>query len=165
MFSGAGRAGALRKHIEFMFPVAQVPKANKITRANNRAVTRLFARFIIEARSRIWRMCIHSEKKSKWMCGFAWKIKGNSGRLLLGKFASNEISPPVFPHHLKFWLKYIAYAILVTNTTPVHDTAGCNFIIWKQEVEVGYAGSDCFIYVYFLSAFIANLMMASKCIL
>ena len=82
-----------------------------------------------------------------------------------GEFASNEISPAVFSHLLKFCLKYIAYAIFVTDTTPVRDAAGCNFIIRKQDAEVGYAGSDCFVYVYFLSAFIANLMSASKCIL
>jgi hypothetical protein len=58
MFSGTGRAGALRKHIECMSRVAQVPKANKIRRANDRAITRLFARLFIAARSRIWRICI-----------------------------------------------------------------------------------------------------------
>ena len=49
-----------------------------------------------------------------------------------GEFASNEISPAVFSHLLKFWLKYIAYAIFVTDTTPVRDAAGCNFIIEKK---------------------------------
>ncbi|MFZ2506155.1 MAG: hypothetical protein WAX03_08025, partial [Trichococcus flocculiformis] len=58
MFSGTGRARALRKHIECMSRVAQVPKANKIRRVNGRAITRLFARLFIAARSRIWRICI-----------------------------------------------------------------------------------------------------------